>query len=150
MMRQRLTQLFLAFALLLVGAACAAASEAAAPEPAATEAPVAEEPVEEEPPVEEVLPPPIAATMLPTASLLPTPIGSVLIPLNGGTIEASQPVPAIPEYRRLTLEFPLLPGCRFKESCVVTGGFQRCHVTQKNLQEKFLGLFFPFFPVFVK
>jgi len=99
--RRNLPRLLLALLFLLLVVACAAAPEAAAPEPVATEAPSAEEP-----PAEEVLPPPVVATVLPTASPLPTPTGSLSIPLDGGPIEASQPVPAIPEYRRLTLEFP--------------------------------------------
>jgi len=95
--------LFFTVLLLLVGACSAPPLTGGAGGPAGPSEPMPTAPVEEEPAAEE---PAIALTaVLPTPSPLPTPTGSASIPLvGGGTIEAPQP--AIPESRRLTLEFP--------------------------------------------
>lgn len=105
--------------------ACAVAPDAVAPEPAApemtapveVEEPAAEEPMEEpapEQPTEVVLfpatlPPSISGLKTPTPhidlppdGILPTP-GTSLPDTGGG---GEEPQPAIPESRRLTLEFP--------------------------------------------
>jgi hypothetical protein len=124
MSTRRKTQLLLVgLALIAISLACGlgAAPEAAAPEPAASEmtAPadaLEEEPIKEAPaateaPMEEpaedmppLLPPTIASSSPPP---LPTPTGIVLVPLSlSEGITSPQPAPAIPESRRLTLEFP--------------------------------------------
>jgi hypothetical protein len=96
--RWKLSRLFFIALFLLIIAACAVAPEAAAPPPAAEEPAAPEEPVES---VEEE-----PAVPAPTQSMLvlPTPTAAVALPNTGGGGEESQP--AIPEFRRLTLEFP--------------------------------------------
>ena len=105
--RRTLPHLVIVAFILLLIVACAVAPEAAAPppaeEPAAPEmtAPIeqavapTEESAAEEAPVEAAPPPP---------SLLPTPTAAVVLPDVGGG--GAEPQPAIPEPRRLTLEFP--------------------------------------------
>ena len=95
---------FVALFLILIGA-CAVAPEASAPEmtaPAAEEPsePAGEEPLPAELPTESVLSP----TSLPSIIGLSTPTPQPSLPDTGGG-EAGPP-PAIPESRRLTLEFP--------------------------------------------
>ena len=82
--QRSLSRLFLIGSLLLLGAACSVAPDASAP----AEAPAATQPLE-----------PTQAALMP--GNLPTPTLAVSVP----TTEAT-PQPAIPESRRLTLEFP--------------------------------------------
>ena len=99
--RHNLWSLLAGLALLAVSLACwvgGGAPEMAAPEMAApTEAPAApEEPAAEASPVPVVASPPPA--------MIPTQTPAILIPVTGEGGEGPQP--AIPESRRLTLEFP--------------------------------------------
>jgi len=111
-LRRNLSQLFLIIFLLLLGAACGAAPEVAAPsltaEPLALEmtAPVepaaSEEPAAGEPPAEAESPSPAPTMTLPGS--MPTLVVPTVLPATGGG--EMEPQPAIPESRRLTLEFP--------------------------------------------
>jgi len=118
--RRNLSLLMVGLTLVVVTYACGvfALEGAGAPppveEPAAPSEP--KEPAAEEPPEPE---PPAPTAVQPTLSPLPTSTPAGLsplstptlvgeIPVTGGGVEKSGPAPAIPESRRLTLEFPPL------------------------------------------
>ncbi len=111
-LRRTLLQLFLMMLFPLAIVACGAMPEAAAPslpeEPLAPEMtapgePAApEEPAAEEPPAKAESPSPVPTMTLPGS--MPILLVPTVLPATGGG--ETEPQPAIPESRRLTLEFP--------------------------------------------
>jgi hypothetical protein len=99
--RRNLTRLLLIGFLLLLGAACSTAPEASAPAetPAPGEPALSEQPSVEAPTEAALFP----STTPPAIGNFPTPTPQIELPTAGAP---ETPQPAIPESRRLTLEFP--------------------------------------------